>query len=250
MGRAVWIALLALLAAPTAAGGQTAVTGQRRPPTPVVVELFTAQGCTACPDANVWAARIADRENLIVLTYPVDYWDYLGWRDTLAHPAFTNRQRMYKQRLGLKDVYTPQVVVDGRAETAATDPRRLMKLIGEQPNVIGPRVSFEASGQRVFVAGGREPDGGAEAWLIRYDPALRTVAVRDGENKGAQVQHRNTVRELVRLGPYTGRPRAYALPPPTRSDLRTVVVVQSLRQGVLAAGRAGVRAPAAVAGRR
>jgi hypothetical protein len=168
----------------------------------------------------------------------VDYWDYLGWKDSFAHPAFTSRQRAYKQRLGWKDVYTPQLVVDGRVGMPAVKPRRLLEAIGRAPDVVGPKVTFDRSGERVFVRGAPEPLGGAEAWMIRYDPRTHVVKVTAGENKGAEVTQRNTVRELVRLGPYTGRPRAYALPEATQRGLRTVVVVQSLRRdGVLAAGR-------------
>lgn len=234
MGRTAWIALTAaLLASPAAA--QT-LAPQR--PTPVVVELFTAQGCAECAAADAWAALAADRRNLIVLSYPVDYWDYLGWKDTHADPAFAARQRAYKQKLGWKDVYTPQIVIDGRMETPADDPRRLTRILADAPQEMGPRVTFDRSGERTFVRGGAVPPGGAEVWMVRYDPGVQIVKVTAGENAGVMVMRRNTVRELRRLGPYTGRPRAYALPEAAARGLRTVVIVQSLRRGgVLAAGR-------------
>jgi hypothetical protein len=234
MRRAAFVAALTALLAAWPGWAQVL----RPEPTPVVLELFTAQGCAACPAANAWAAQLAGRRNVIVLTYPVDYWDYLGWRDTLAHPAFAARQRGYRTRLGLMDVYTPQFIVDGRREVAGVNLPRVLRTLGESETVIGPTISFDDVGLRVFVGGGSPPRGGAEAWLIRYDPRMLTVKVAAGENRGATVQHRNTVRELMRLGPWTGRARSYALPPPTVKGLRTVVVVQSFRrQGVIGAAR-------------
>ena len=234
MGRTAWIALTAALLASSAAA-QT-LSPQR--PTPVVVELFTAQGCAECAQADAWAAQAADRLDLIVLSYPVDYWDYLGWKDAYALTAFAARQRAYQQQLGWKDVYTPQIVIDGRLETPADDPRRLTRVLASAPQELGPRVTFDRSGERAFVRGGSVPAGGAEVWMVRYDPRLQIAKVTAGENAGVMTMRRNTVRELRKLGPYTGRPRAYALPETDIRGLRTVVIVQSLRRGgVLAAGR-------------
>jgi hypothetical protein len=83
---------------------------------PVVVELFTAQGCTSCPDANRKVGKLADRKGVLVLTFAVDYWDYAGWRDTFAQPDFTARQHAYADRLKVREIYAPEVVVGGRAE--------------------------------------------------------------------------------------------------------------------------------------
>jgi hypothetical protein len=233
MRRAVLAAVSALLACLPASAQVL-----RPEPTPVVLELFTAQGCSACPAANAWAAQLAARRNVIVLTYPVDYWDYLGWKDNLAKPAFAMRQRGYRSKLGLKDVYTPQFIIDGRRQVAGNHMPRVLRMIGQSETVVGPQLSFDRTGRRVYVRGGALPDGGAEAWLIRYDPRLLTVTVRAGENRGVAVPHRNTVRELVRLGPWTGRPRSFDLPPPSDPGLKTVVVLQSLRRdGVLGAAR-------------
>jgi hypothetical protein len=239
MRRAATTAALTALLALAAATAPAQVL--RPEPSPVVVELFTAQGCAQCPAANAWAARLAGRRNVIVLTYPVDYWDYLGWRDTLAQPAFAMRQRGYRSKLGLKDVYTPQFIVDGRREVSGMHLPRVLRAIGQSRVSVGPVIEFVDAGRRVNVRGAPAPQGGAEVWLIRYDPKLVTVRVGSGENRGALAPHQNTVRELVRLGPWTGRPRSYALPPPRASGLRSVVVLQALRRdGVLGAARAPV----------
>ena len=203
-----------------------------------VIELFTSQGCSSCPPADKLIGEYARDPSVIALSLAVDYWDYLGWKDTHAESAFAERQKAYKQRLGWKDVYTPQAVVNGRVQVQASDPRRLTRLLSETPDIATSRVTFDRSGERAFVRGGTIPPGGAEVWMVRYDPGLNITKVTAGENEGVMVVRRNTVRELVRLGPYTGRPRAYGLPRPETRGLRTVVIVQALRRsGVIGAGR-------------
>src|SRR5215469_5180161 len=95
-----------------AALGLAACAGPALAASPVVVELFTAQGCASCGEASAHAASLADQKDVLELTWDVDYWDYLGWKDTLAKPEFAERQRAYASRLGVADVYTPQAVVD------------------------------------------------------------------------------------------------------------------------------------------
>ncbi len=232
MRRAV-LAVTAALIATFPASAQVAAPSA---PVPIVVELFTAQGCRACPEANAVVGRLADHAGVLVLTWPVDYWDYLGWKDTLAKPEFAVRQRGYRTRLRLLDVYTPQVIVNGRGEAPGHRPRRVQRLIDRSPARSGPVVAIERGGGRAIVGGGPTPLGGAEAWLVRYDPRVLLVRVRRGETAGMAVPHRNVVRELVRLGSWTGPSRSYDLPPPSTPGLRSVVLIQGARQGVLAVG--------------
>ena len=91
------------------------------PRTPVVVELFTAQGCASCPEADRLLDAMTQRKGVVALMLPVDYWDYLGWADTFAQPTFTERQRAYAHRLKVREIYTPEIVVDGRQEAAGGD---------------------------------------------------------------------------------------------------------------------------------
>ena len=86
---------------------------------PVIVELFTAQGCASCGKADAYQASLVADKDVLPLTFAVDYWDYLGWKDTFAKPEFSDRQRAYDKRFGVAEVYTPQVVVDGRAQAPA-----------------------------------------------------------------------------------------------------------------------------------
>lgn len=199
---------------------------------PVLVELYTAQGCGTCDEANALVSKLAERPGVLPLTFSVDYWDYLGWQDTFAKPEFAERQRAYVTRLKLREPYTPQVVVDGRAEAAGLKPAEVERLVRQATGAprnppdmrfIGPR--------RVDVGSGRVPPGGAEVWLIRYDPRELEVPVKAGDNRGETVVQKNVVREIRRLGTWRGRPQAYRIGEPADEALKTVVVVQAAKGG-------------------
>lgn len=223
-------------------GAQTASAGSgSRASThaePVVVELFTAQGCAGCPEANALVESLAERPGVIALTYAVDYWDYLGWPDTFAQPAFAERQRAYQSGLQLRDVYTPQVIIDGRRHMSGVRGDEVRVAVEEEAGrlVWMPEVEFRESGDRVGVGSGRTPDGGADVWLVRYRPGPIIVEVGEGENRGLQVRHANLVRELTRLGEWRGRPILLNLPEAGETDLGMAVLVQARDDGrILAA---------------
>ena len=224
-------ALAAALALALAASSAVAAPRRAAPRSaPVVVELFTAQGCTACPQANALLQELAGGRGVLALTYPVDIWDYLGWPDTGAKPEFTARQRAYIAKMRLREIYTPEMVVGGRRETVGFDRTKVQALIASTPHPRGPRVRF-ASASRVEVGQGARPPAGGEVWLVRFDPQERTVKVLKGENRGKTVVQQNLVHELVRLGPWNGRPKRYALPEPSAPDLKTAVLVQGAAGG-------------------
>lgn len=218
---------LIVFALPPAAAARPAVA---RPP--VVVELYTAQGCTSCGDANAYVAKLAERPDVLALTFSVDYWDYLGWKDTFAQPEFADRQKAYVARLSLREPYTPQVVVDGRAEAAGLKSDRVEKLLreAERSPRDPPDIRFVGS-HRVDVGSGRAPKGGGEVWLIRFDPREQDVTVKSGDNKGKTIAHRNVVQELKRLGAWRGRPTAFRLPRALDDGLKTVIILQAGRGG-------------------
>lgn len=199
---------------------------------PVVVELYTAQGCASCGEANAFLAKLAQREGVLALTFPVDYWDYLGWPDTFAKPEFTARQKAFVARLELREPYTPQVVVDGRAQAGGLQNEKVERLVAQAAKAppAAPDMAFVGQ-RRVDVGSGRPPRGGAEVWLVRYDPREHDVVVKKGDNRGQTVAHRNVVREIKRLGVWRGRPTAYRLPPPTEEGLVTAVLVQGADGG-------------------
>ena len=199
---------------------------------PVLVELFTAQGCGSCNDANGYLGKLADRPGILALTFSVDYWDYLGWTDTFAKPEYAERQKAYVTRLKLREPYTPQVVVDGREEAQGQktgDVDRLVRAaVAAARNP--PDIRFVGS-RRVDVGSARVAKGGAEVWLIRYDPRAVEVAVKAGDNRGQTVVQKNVVREIRRLGSWRGRPQAYRVPAAADDGLKTVVIVQAPRGG-------------------
>lgn len=225
------LALLALppIALPTAAAAKP----------PVVVELYTAQGCASCGEANAYVAKLADRPNVIVLTFSVDYWDYLGWADTFAKPEFDERQKAYVTRLALREPYTPQVVVDGAVQAPGAKTARIDKLVADAAKAPRdpPQIHF-VEDKRVYVGSARPPKGGGEVWLIRYDPREQDVAVKTGDNKGQTIPSRNVVRDLIRLGAWRGKPVAFRLPAASEDGLKTVIILQAGRGGrVLAVGQ-------------
>jgi len=201
--------------------------------TPVVVELYTAQGCGACVEADAHLAKAAEQPGVLVLTFPVDYWDYLGWTDTFAKPEFADRQKAYVAKLSLREPYTPQVVVDGHLQANAVKAERVDKLVHDAARSPHdpPDIRFIAGGKRVDVGSGRRPKGGAEVWLVRYDPREQDVAVKSGDNKGQTVVQKNVVREVVRLGAWKGAPVTFRLPAASEDGLKTVVLVQGAHGG-------------------
>jgi hypothetical protein len=223
---------LAVLALPVLASAGAAAARS-----PVVVELYTAQGCASCGKANAHVAELADRKGVLALTFSVDYWDYLGWADTFAKPEFAQRQKAYVAKLALREPYTPQVIVDGVAQAAGSKIGKVDQLVAQAGK--GPRnpPDIHFVGSRVYVGSARAPRGGGEVWLIRYDPREQDVAVKTGDNKGQVIPQKNEVRELTRLGGWRGKPVAFRLPPASEEGLKTVVLVQAGRGGrVLGAG--------------
>lgn len=226
---------LALVAAPATAKPVKA----RAALEPVVVELFTAQGCADCPTANDLLLKLKDRPGVIALTYSVDYWDYLGWRDTFAKPEFADRQHAYMDAMKLRDVYTPQIVIDGSKQAPGVKTEEVEGLVKQAVDhrAYQPEMMFQGSGSRIAVGSGRAPRGGAVVWLVRYDDDVREVEVKKGDNRGQTIRHANVVRELVKLGPWRGASRIYRLPKAGEPGLKTVVLVQAARGGRMIAAK-------------
>jgi hypothetical protein len=201
---------------------------------PTVVELFQSQGCSSCPPANANVLAIADRPDVLTLSWQVTYWDQLGWKDTFGKPAFTARQWDYAHAFHRSEVATPEVVVNGRADVIGNRRDELDALIRrEDRGTAGPRVDI--AGDRAMVSG-----AGARGVvvLVRYDPRIVQVPIGRGENGGRTLPHRNVVREVVRLGDWGGGASSFRLPP-TRPGLKSAVLVEAAPGGpILAAARA------------
>jgi hypothetical protein len=222
------VALLALGFALTASTAQA----QARPVT--VVELFQSQGCSSCPPANANASALADRADLLVLSYGVTYWDQLGWKDTFASAQGTQRQWDYARGLHHENVYTPQIVLNGRNDVVGINRGELDRAVkAAQLSAAAPAITLSASD--VSVAAGAAPKTGADVWLVRYDPRIVQVAIQRGENGGKTLPHRNVVREIVRLGAWSGSAQIYQIKPPRDGALRTAILLQGKNGGPILA---------------
>jgi hypothetical protein len=187
-----------------------------------VVELFTSQGCSSCPPANANLIKVKDQPGVLALSFNVTYWDYLGWKDTFGKPEFTARQVSYEAPLGHDGPFTPQVVVNGRADAVGAAPGQIQQLISSAGKSPGPSLSL--AGGKVSIGAG--PGGKADVWLVRYAKGVVEVPVGRGENTGRTLPHANVVHSLKKLGSWTGAAAAFALPAAS-GGLSTAVLLQS-----------------------
>jgi hypothetical protein len=205
---------------------------------PVVVELFTSQGCSSCPPANANLAAIADRPDVLALSFGVTYWDYIGWKDTFAKPEFTNRQYAYEQALHRATAYTPQMVVNGEMDLIGNSADELDRFIGaarKDAAATPPSIAFNDG--KITIGAGAAPEDGADVLLVRYDPNIVQVPVARGENTGRTLPHKNVVHELTRLGGWSGEAVSFDVPP-AADGLKTAILVQSAYSGpILAAAK-------------
>ncbi len=217
---------LGLTAAALALGLSVPAAAQQ----PAVVELFTSQGCSSCPPANASLAAVAQRPDVLALSFGVTYWDYLGWKDTFAQPAFTARQIAYESGLGHSGPFTPQIVVNGAADTVGNRQSDVEHLIATA-HLNGPAITV--AGNTVTVAAA-PAQGTADVWLVRYDPRTIQVPVARGENEGVTLPHKNVVRALTRLGAWSGAAASFPLSP-APAGLATAVLIQKPHGGVILA---------------
>ncbi len=205
LGAALVVATGAYLAGANVISSAPAFAGSDAAMPPVVVELFTSQGCSSCPPAEAFLNELADEDGIIALELHVDYWDYIGWPDPFASPHITQRQRDYARELELRYVYTPQMVIDGRHNVVGSHRQQVRAAIG-QATLRGKTLAVEFSdedGGMIIIPAGRPPAGGATVWLAIYDGVHETDVER-GENRGQKLKNRNVVRELEELAVWTG----------------------------------------------
>jgi len=181
-----------------------------------VIELFTSQGCSSCPPADKLAGELARDPSLVVMSLAVDYWNYLGWKDTLALPGHSNRQRAYSKSRGDREVYTPQVVVNGSVHTLGSDKSAIENAIAQtrkQDGTLSLPVALSIADENISIAipAGRNAGAKGEIWLC---PITRDVevAVAKGENAGHTITYHNVVRRWVKLGDWNGTARSFTVP--------------------------------------
>jgi hypothetical protein len=191
----------------------------------MVLELFTSQGCSSCPPADRLFAELARDPQLIVMSLPVDYWDRLGWKDTLAKHAFTDRQKAYASVRGDGQVYTPQAVVNG-SEHANGANRRAIDASAETTQPLSVPLSVKRSGDQieVSVGAGTSINAPATVLLLPYF-ASREVAIGRGENAREKITYTNVVREIIQIAEWSGKPLTLSTGLPHLDDYDGVVVL-------------------------
>jgi hypothetical protein len=181
-----------------------------------VIELFTSQGCSSCPAADKLLGELAADPALVPISVPIDYWDYLGWKDTLADPRNTARQKAYAHVRGDGQVYTPQVVVNGSVHALGSDKAAIELAIAKSRKsgaMLLPSIALAFADGDLHVAVPEVTDvrTGAEVWLLGVTKAA-TIAIGRGENKGKSVTYTNVVRRWIKLGDWNGKASSWSVP--------------------------------------
>lgn len=217
-----------------------------------VVELFTSQGCSSCPPADAFLGELAGRDDVLALSFHVDYWDYIGWKDPFASADYTRRQRDYSRKLGLRYVYTPQMVIQGAAHVTGSDRSAVLDRIEKNRALARLPVELRQGDDgavRLSVADAPargEAAEEADVWLVVFDREHLTP-VRRGENKGRKLRNYNVVRQLTRIATWRGKAldMAVTVPDMVPGDGQAcAVLVQSTETGrILGAAALGLDRP-------
>ena len=173
---------------------------------PVVVELFTSQGCSSCPEADKFFHKLAGHEGVIALSMHVDYWDYIGWKDSFASPANTKRQRAYAKMAERNVIYTPQMVINGADDVVGNRPMDVVDVIDRHrqlPSTVDLDLSREGDSVVVEAKSLAALDAPLTVQLVRYRPES-TVHIKRGENAGRTISYANVVTEMRVLGNWDG----------------------------------------------
>lgn len=221
-------------AVPPAPSGPSATT-------PVVVELFTAQGCSSCPPADALLETLTERSDVLPLAFHVDYWDYLGWADAFARPEFTDRQRDYAARTGERAVWTPQMIVGGTDTLIDLTPAGLDQLIdahGQRRAPLAVAITRNTGSVTLHLSRVQGEPRPIAVDLVRYLPE-RAVRVRAGENRGRLAESHNIVVAIERLAQWDGRTALRLVVTPAAggpqalpADTRHAILVQEEAGGV------------------
>src|SRR5215475_4398484 len=183
-----------------------------------VVELFTSQGCSSCPPADKVLGELAKDPSVIALSLPIDYWDYLGWKDTLADSRFSARQKAYSRMRGDREVYTPQAVVNGSAHVIGSDLAGIESAIGvttQADGVMSVPVTMTQAGKLLTVSVSATAKDAStthgEVWLCSISKAV-PILIGRGENSGREITYHNVVRNLMKVGDWNGGAGSWTVP--------------------------------------
>jgi hypothetical protein len=219
------------------AGARGQLAHARRPVEgPWLVELFTSQGCSSCPPADAYLGSLARRQDIVALSFHVDYWDYIGWKDPFATRATTDRQRAYVRTLQQRYVYTPQMVVEGIGHDTGRERAGIEKLLAEaqrrSPRRATPELSRDATGALTVRLAAFALDGSpADVTLAIYD-RRHSTPVASGENQGRMIENFNTVRRLQLLSQWNGASATWTIDDARlQPGLGAAVIVQRANHG-------------------
>jgi hypothetical protein len=182
---------------------------------PVIIELFTSQGCSSCPPADAFLEMLKSKPGIVALSYHVDYWDYLGWRDTLGSPEYSQRQYDYAKSRGDMNVYTPQMIINGGSHFVGSQRSKVSDGIeaaraDATARWVDIAMADNATDVMINIAAGG-PTKGATLWLMAFAPFISTE-IKKGENAGSTVEYYNVVRKLVPAGMWHGEEARIVLP--------------------------------------
>jgi hypothetical protein len=205
--------LLAMAPARHAASGEPVIKQVTH-----VIEMFTSQGCSSCPPAERLLARLADEPGILALAYHVDYWDYIGWRDTFGSAANTERQRAYAKSFDTTTIYTPQAVVNGQAAVVGSHEAKLRRLIANgklSDHAAAAKVDLAVMADRLHItASGSAADTGGQTPVLMLVTFVddAPVAIDRGENRGHTMTNTHAVKDWRILGMWTGETMEIDLP--------------------------------------
>ncbi len=233
---ALLVSLFLTLPAMSASDGTMKKSSHSSPK--ILLELFTSQGCSSCPRADALLPTFIARDDVIALSMSVDYWDYLGWRDTLAQPKFTKRQHSYARQFRVGHVYTPQVVVDGLSHHNGADENAIEEMIEKRraARAKNPPVDLRVEsrdGTLIITVGDKKtnrPQKKATLWMALVSKK-ESVKIRRGENRGELLTYHNVVRKLTPIGHWNGEKMTIKLPKKHLSQGNTDGCVILLQDG-------------------
>jgi len=202
---------------------------------PVVVELYTSQGCSSCPPADKLLHELAQNDDIIALALHVDYWDYIGWKDEFGNPAYAERQRNYSRVAGKRSVYTPQMIIGGQDHVIGTKPRDVQALIGKHLATADPvSLTVTKSGNTAKIAAQSKTPMKMLVQVVRYTPKS-TVAIKRGENAGRTLDYANVVKDWKVVRKWDGRSSLNLTARTTGSDRSVVIIQRDGHREILAA---------------
>ena len=200
----------------------------------VVAELFTSQGCSSCPPADALLRNLAEKQHVLALAFHIDYWDYIGWKDTFAKLSFTTRQKSYAKHLGLKHIYTPQMIINGRYDVIGSRAMEVADILSDeirrQKTIVITKIGHDKTiALSIVPAQNNISLQHSDVLAIRFRPHSK-VSVNNGENKGKTLLYANVVTSVSKIGTWRGEGKwktTYSL----SGSERVAIIVQEQNQG-------------------